>query len=360
MTAASDWHKRRVLITGHTGFKGAWLSFWLREQGAEVFGYSLEPPTEPSLFQVAGIGGLLAGEVRADIRDPSALGQAVAQARPEIVFHLAAQSIVRLSYSMPVETFGVNVMGTAHLLDAILRTPSVRAAVIVTSDKCYENAGSGRPYRETDPMGGSDPYSASKGCAELVVASFRASAGALASQRSNIAISSVRSGNVVGGGDWSHDRLVPDCIRAFVSGAPVRLRNPNAVRPWLHVLEPLAGYLAVGQRLLAADSARYATSFNFGPNAANDSNVLEVAKTVASFWGDGARVEIVGGAHLPEATMLRLDSTKAFQMLGWKPRWNFKETLERTVNWYKAWAQGHDLRKLMARQLGDFVGKAAP
>lgn len=358
MTAANFWRGRRVLVTGHTGFKGAWLSFWLREEGAEVFGYALNPPTEPSLFDVARIGSLVAADVRADIRDPSALRDALSRARPEIVFHLAAQSIVRLSYSIPVETFSVNVMGTAHVLDAIRQAPSVRAAVIVTSDKCYENAGEGQPYRETDPMGGSDPYSASKGCAELVVASFRASAPALA-PHSNFAVASVRSGNVVGGGDWSPDRLVPDCIRAFVVGAPVKLRNPGAVRPWLHVLEPLAGYLEVAQRLLGPNSTRYATAFNFGPHAANDAKVLWVAQTVAGLWGGGARVEIVGGASLPEAAMLRLDSTKAIQMLGWKPRWNLTETLERAVEWYGAWQQGRDLRQLMKRQLGDFAAKTA-
>ena len=286
--------------------QGGWLELLAARQGAEVFGYALDPPTEPSLFDVARIGSVVAADVRADIRDPSALRDALSRARPEIVFHLAAQSIVRLSYSIPVETFSVNVMGTAHVLDAIRQAPSVRAAVIVTSDKCYENAGEGQPYRETDPMGGSDPYSASKGCAELVVGSFRASAAALA-PHSNFAVASVRSGNVVGGGDWSPDRLVPDCIRAFVVGAPVKLRNPDAVRPWLHVLEPLAGYLEVAQRLLGPNSARYATAFNFGPHAANDAKVLWVAQTVAGLWGGDACVEIVGGTSLPEAAMLRLE-----------------------------------------------------
>jgi len=357
VTAASSWRGRRVLITGHTGFKGAWLSFWLRERGAEVFGYSLDPPTEPNLFRIAGIGTLIASDIRADIRNPSALKEALVQARPEIMFHMAAQSIVRLSYSIPVETFSVNVMGTAHVLDAIRHAPSVRAAVIVTSDKCYENFGGARPYREIDPMGGNDPYSASKGCAELVVASFRASASALDPQDSDIAIATVRSGNVVGGGDWSPDRLVPDCIRSFIEGVPVKLRNPEAVRPWLHVLEPLAGYIEVAERLLGSEAKLYATAFNFGPAPINDANVLEVAQAVARLWGSRARVEIVGGANLPEAEMLRLDSTKALQLLGWKPRWNLTETLERAVEWYKAWQQGHDIRQLMTRQLEAFGAK---
>ena len=256
---------------------------------------------------------------------------------------------------MPVETFDVNVTGTAHVLDAVCQIPSVRVAIIVTSDKCYENSGAARPYRETDPMGGHDPYSASKGCAELVVASFRASRSALAPSRSDVAIASVRSGNVVGGGDWSPDRLVPDCIRAFTSGNPVTLRNPQAVRPWLHVLEPLAGYIMVAERLLGSAPGQYATAFNFGPTSENDANVLQVAQTVAQLWGRGARVEIAGGTHLPEAAVLRLNSIKASQMLGWKPRWNLAETLGRAVEWYQAWQHGNDVRQLMTRQLADFT-----
>jgi CDP-glucose 4,6-dehydratase len=354
----NSWRGRRVLITGHTGFKGAWLSLWLREKGAEVFGYSRDPPTEPNLFEAAKIGDAMAEDTRADIRDLSALQVALDRARPEIVFHLAAQSIVRVSYAVPVETFSVNVMGTAHLLQAVRRVPSVRAAIIVTSDKCYENLGGGQPYRETDAMGGSDPYSASKGCAELVVASFRISAAALGPQDSNVAIASVRSGNVVGGGDWSPDRLIPDCVRSFAAGVPVKLRNPNAVRPWLHVLEPLAGYILVAERLLDARANEHATAFNFGPAAENDANVLQVAQMVAQLWGSNARVEVTGEPNPPEAALLRLDSTRASQVLGWKPRWRFGETLERTVHWYKAWQAGHDVRQLMTRQLADFAAAA--
>jgi len=358
VTVENSWNSRRVLITGHTGFKGAWLTFWLREKGAEVFGYSLEPPTYPSLFEIAKVGDAMSGDTRADIRDLSMLEEALRLARPEIVFHLAAQSLVRLSYAIPVETFGVNVMGTAHLLQAIRRVRSVRAAIIVTSDKCYENPGGGQPYRETDPMGGHDPYSASKGCAELVVTSFRASAAALGSQGSDIAIASVRSGNVVGGGDWSPDRLVPDCIRSFVAGVPVKLRNPEALRPWLHVLEPLSGYILLAERLLEANFDRYATAFNFGPPSDNDANVLQVAQAVAKLWGNQARVEVVGGTQLPEAATLRLDSTKASQLLGWRPRWDLTETLERAVDWYKTWQAGRDVRPLMAQQLADFAAAA--
>jgi len=355
VTNTNFWNGRRVLITGHTGFKGAWLSFWLRENGAEVFGYSLDPPTNPNLFEIAKIGEILSGDARADIRDLSALEETLRRTRPEIVFHMAAQSLVRLSYEIPVETFSINVMGTVHLLRAVRHIPSVRAAVIVTSDKCYENLGAGKPYRETDPMGGADPYSASKGCAEIVVASFRTSAAALRPQGSDIAIASARSGNVVGGGDWSSNRLVPDCIRSFVAGIPVELRNPNAVRPWLHVLEPLSGYVSLAEQLVGANSKRFATAFNFGPSPDNDADVLQVAQTVADLWGHQARVEAVGGTHPPEAAVLRLDATKASRLLNWQARWNITQALERAVEWYKVWHAGRDVRPIMIRQLADFT-----
>jgi CDP-glucose 4,6-dehydratase len=246
-------------------------------------------------------------------------------------------------------------MGTAHLLQAIQLIPSVRAAVIVTSDKCYENFGAAQPYRETDPMGGADPYSASKGCAEIIVSSFRASATALGLKRSDIAIASARSGNVVGGGDWSPDRLIPDCVRSFVAGIPVKLRNPEAVRPWLHVLEPLGGYILLVEQLVGANSDRYATAFNFGPSSDNDANVLRVAQTVARLWGNQACVQTVGGPHPPEAATLRLDVTKASRLLNWQARWNITQALERAVEWYKAWHAGRDVRPVMIRQLADFT-----
>src|SRR5262245_45915684 len=271
---------------------------------------------------------------------------------------MAAQSLVRLSYELPIETFGVNVMGTVHLLQAIKRVPSVRAAVIVTSDKCYENLGAGKPYKETDPMGGSDPYSASKGCAEIVVASLRTSAAAIEPQGSGIAIASARSGNVVGGGDWSSDRLVPDCIRSFVAGIPVKLRHPEAVRPWLHGLDPLFGYVSLAEQLVGGHSERFATAFNFGPGPDNDADVLRVAQTVADLWGHQARVETVGGPHPPEAALLRLDATKASRLLNWQARWNITKALEQAVEWYKAWHKGGDVRSIMIRQLADFTAAA--
>lgn len=358
VTAAHAWNGRRVLITGHTGFKGAWLTLWLREKGAEVYGYALDPPTEPSLFNDARIGAALAGDTRADIRDLAAFEQTLRRVQPEVVFHLAAQSLVRLSYATPVDTFGVNVMGTVNVLRAVLRAGSVRAAVIVTSDKCYENLGGGKSYGETDPMGGDDPYSASKGCAELVVNAFRASANALGAKVDAPAIASVRSGNVVGGGDWSADRLVPDCVRSFIAGDAVKLRYPQAVRPWLHVLEPLAGYILLAEKMLASDGERFATAFNFGPGPGNDANVLTVAQTAARLWGNAARVEVIGGSHLPEAGLLRLDAAKAATLLGWSSRWDITQTLDRTVEWYRSWKSGVDVRALMVRQLADFAAAA--
>lgn len=358
VSTVRNWSGRRVFVTGHTGFKGSWLTFWLRELGAEIHGYSLAPPTDPSLFEIARVGTALSSDTRADIRDRATLGETLRRVRPEVVFHLAAQPLVRLSYSIPAETFEVNVMGTVNLLQAIQHIPSVRAAVIITSDKCYENEDCGRPFRETDPVGGHDPYSASKACAEIVVSSFRSSAGAIGDGNSTIAIASARAGNVVGGGDWASNRLVPDCVRAFTGGAPVSLRYPRAVRPWQHVLEPLTGYITLAERLLEPDSTRYATAFNFGPDADNDANVLHVAQSVARLWGGNARVETEEGQHPPEDRVLRLDSTKARTLLGWNARWNIAHTLERTVQWYRAWNSGRDVRQVMKHQLADFTATA--
>jgi CDP-glucose 4,6-dehydratase len=353
-----SWQGRRVFVTGHTGFKGSWLTQWLRELGAEIHGYSLDPPTDPNLFTVASIGMAVASDTRSDIRDSTALQAALRRAKPDVVFHLAAQSLVRMSYRTPVETFDVNVIGTANILQAIRDVPSVRAVVVVTSDKCYQNRGSGQPYRETDAMGGDDPYSASKACAEIVVSSFRSSAGTADTGIAAAAIASARSGNVIGGGDWSPERLVPDCIRAFARGESVKLRYPDAVRPWLHVLEPLAGYLTLAEGLLGGDTELYAAAFNFGPGKGGDANVGRVAKIVAQLWGEGASVETAPGAHSPEAALLRLDATKARTVLGWQARWDLSKTLERTVEWYRAWHAGKDVRSLLTRQLADFTSAA--
>lgn len=353
----SFWKDRRALVTGHTGFKGSWLAVWLAQLGAEVHGYSLPPPTDPSLFVDADVAGVLASDTRADVRDLKAITDTIRRVQPEVVFHMAAQSLVRQSYAEPIDTFAINIIGTANVLNAVAQVASVRAAIMVTSDKCYDNAGSGQAYRETHPMGGHDPYSASKGCAELVVASYRASLRAIGAQ-GDPQIASVRSGNVVGGGDWSNDRLLPDCVRSFTKGEAVLLRYPGAVRPWLHVLEPLSGYIRVAEKLCEPDGTRYATAFNFGPDDANDATVQTVAETVACLWGPPAEVKVLVGEHAPEAMTLRLDASRAKSMLGWKACWNFETTLDRTVAWYKACHSGKDARTLMVRQIADFEASA--
>lgn len=354
VTLSNFWRGRKVLVTGHTGFKGAWLAFWLRELGAEVHGFALDPPTDPNLFDLAQIRTVMTSDTRGDVRKIDELHHTLMRFRPEIVFHLAAQSLVRLSYAAPVETFDVNVMGTVSLLTAIRKVPSIGAVVVVTTDKCYENNGAGLAYCETDPLGGADPYSASKACAEIVTASFRTSNRALADGYVDALIASVRSGNVIGGGDWSSDRLVPDCIRSFMAQKPVVLRYPHAVRPWLHVLEPLAGYLTLAERLMQPGAQRYAEAFNFGPRPENEADVITVAQAAAVSWGSGAYIETTDGSHLPESAALRLDATKARKMLDWDTRWNLQQSIENTVQWYRAWHEGRNVQQLMARQLADF------
>lgn len=345
------WRDRRVFLTGHTGFKGAWLALWLTSMGARVCGYALAPATSPSLFELARLGDAMDHRL-GDIRDLQALQAGMRAFRPDVVFHFAAQSLVRRSYAEPVETFATNVLGTAHLLEAVRREPSVRVVVVATSDKCYDNREREAPYREDEPMGGHDPYSASKGCAELVTAAYRAS------YFENVALASVRAGNVIGGGDWAEDRLLPDACRAAVAGQPVRVRSPGAVRPWQHVLEPLAGYLLLAQKLWQA-GAPFAQAWNFGPDLDDARPVGEVMDRVARLWGDGLRWQPDGGAHPHEAGLLRLDSTKARRGLGWRPRLGLDRALEWTVLWYKASLRGEDMRALSLRQIADYRGLAA-
>jgi CDP-glucose 4,6-dehydratase len=340
-------------MTGHTGFKGSWLTLWLLELGARVYGYALDPPTDPNLFTLAQIGPRLREDGRHDVRDGSALQRAMNGAEPEIVFHLAAQPLVRKSYEAAIETFDVNVMGTAKVLQSALRVPSVKAVIVVTTDKCYENLGGAGPYKETDAMGGADPYSASKACAEIVASSFRASAAALGAANQNIRIATVRAGNVFGGGDWSSDRLVPDCIRAFASGEPVRLRYPKAVRPWLYVLDALSGYLMLAEQLLQENSQGYAGAFNFGPPPDNEAKVEHVASLLARSWGD-VTIETNDGPHPPEALVLRLDSSKARKLLGWRETFSLAEGLHRTAKWYKDCYARQDIGAMSVRQLADF------
>jgi CDP-glucose 4,6-dehydratase len=342
---------RRVLVTGHTGFKGGWLTLWLHELGAIVHGYALNPPTEPSMFEAAGIGAVLASDARADLSDFARLKSAFNAAQPEIVFHLAAQSLVRASYRDPLGTLASNVMGTAHVLEAARAIDAVRAVVLITTDKVYENREWAHPYRELDPLGGHDPYSASKAAAEIVAASYRSSF--FERETGHPArVATARAGNVIGGGDWAVDRLVPDCVSAFAKHESVRLRFPRAVRPWQHVLGPLAGYLQLAKRLSAPDGAKFAKAWNFGPDGSGDAPADEVAGIAARLWGEGARVECASSTGNPhEAGVLRLDSTLARTDLGWKPRWPLEQALAQTVAWYRAWIRGADMAAVSRDQI---------
>ncbi|NLX57877.1 MAG: CDP-glucose 4,6-dehydratase [Phycisphaerae bacterium] len=342
----SFWNGKRVLVTGHTGFKGAWLALWLSELGAEVTGYALPPPTEPSLFVDADVARGLRSVI-GDVRDLDALTAVLRECQPEVVFHMAAQALVRASYRDPVATYATNVMGTVHLLEAVRQTGSVRAVVNVTSDKCYANTGDRRRFREEDAMGGSDPYSNSKGCAELVTSAYRASFFA---QAGAPALASARAGNVIGGGDWAADRLVPDCIRALGEGGAVRIRNPEAVRPWQFVLEPLSGYLMLAERLWS-DGAACAEGWNFGPDEADARPVSYVADRVVELWGRDASWTTDGGTHPREAAWLSLDCTKARERLSWRPAMTLDEALRWTVRWYRDRADGRDARERTLEQI---------
>jgi CDP-glucose 4,6-dehydratase len=345
-------------LTGHTGFKGAWLSLWLQKLGAEVYGLALAPHTTPNLFDLAGVGQGMRHRM-GDICDQETVSRTVAEAQAEVVIHMAAQSLVRESYAAPVLTFATNVMGTAHVLDACREAGSARAIVVVTSDKCYENREWVHPYREADPLGGHDPYAASKAGAEIVTSSYRSSFFG----NGSACVASVRAGNVIGGGDWSTDRLVPDCIRSFVKGEPVRIRNPHSVRPWLYVLEPLAGYLMLAQRLIenrTQPDCSYGSSFNFAPDSLADAPVSVVAERLATLWGDGAVVVVApSNDALHEANLLRLDATKARMLLGWRPRLGLHESLEALVGWYRAWNRGEDMRSVSLQQIDSYEERLA-
>ena len=349
---------KRILVTGHTGFKGGWLALWLHRLGATVHGYALNPPTEPSLFESAGIGTALATDTRGDLADLARLKVALNNAEPEIVFHLAAQPLVLASYRDPLGTLATNVMGTANVLEAVRAVHTVRALVLITTDKVYENREWAHPYREVDPLSGHDPYSASKAAAEIVAASYRSSffTGETGHRAS---VATVRAGNVIGGGDWASDRLIPDCVRAFVKNECVRLRFPRAVRPWQHVLEPLTGYLQLAQRLFSPDGATFAKAWNFGPDASGDATVGEIAETTARLWGESARVECMPSTEHPhEAGLLRLDSTLARTELGWKPCWQLDQALAQTVAWYRAWTRGADMAAISFDQIRAYESAA--
>jgi len=340
---------KKVLVTGHTGFKGSWLTFLLAEAGAEVMGVALPPPTSPSHFDLLRLAGRIQ-HVEGDIRDPGLLTDAFARFQPEYVFHLAAQALVRQSYADPVGTFGVNVMGTVHLLEAVSKCASVRALVCVTSDKCYENLEWVWGYRENDRLGGHDPYSASKAAAEIV---FSAYARSFFARRGDLGAATARAGNVIGGGDWASDRIVPDCVRAIQANVPVVLRNPGATRPWQHVLEPLSGYLLLATRL-REDPARYQDAWNFGPPSTEERTVEVVARTIVSHIGRGeVRIEPSLANH-HEARLLQLNCDRAHHLLGWRPRWDVERTLSATALWYKSVMEGGDAESMTRRQARDY------
>jgi CDP-glucose 4,6-dehydratase len=348
MVNADFWRGKRVFLTGHTGFKGSWLSLWLQSMGAQVTGFALQPPTTPSLFDEAQVAQGMTSII-GDIRDYQAVLTAMQDCRPEIVLHLAAQPLVRYSYQAPVETYATNVMGTVHVLEAARQVGGVRAIVNVTTDKCYENREWVWGYREDEPMGGYDPYSNSKGCSELVTSAYRRSFF----QNSGIALGSARAGNVIGGGDWAQDRLVPDILRAFERDAPVVIRNPASTRPWQHVLEPLCGYLMLAEQLFAEGQA-WAEGWNFGPHEEDARPVQWIVEKMVGAWGQGATWQLDGGTHPHEAHYLKLDISKVRSRLGWHPRWDLATALAHITGWHRAWLAGDAPRALCLKQIDQY------
>ena len=342
------WRGKRVLLTGHTGFKGSWLSLWLQSMGATLRGIALEPPTNPALFDVARVADGMEHRI-VDIRDLDAVKSQMAEFLPEIVIHMAAQPLVRLSYSQPVETYATNVMGTVHVLESARHAGSVKAIVNITTDKCYENREWVWGYREDEPMGGHDPYSNSKGCAELVTSAYRRSF----LKDAGIAVATVRAGNVIGGGDWALDRLVPDILRALEAREPVLIRNPHAIRPWQHVLEPLSGYLLLAERLYLHGQLD-AEGWNFGPRDEDARPVQWIVEHLCDNWGGGASWTLQPGDHPHEASFLKLDISKARQRLQWVPRWSLELALERIAEWHQAWLQGQDMRTVCLTQINQY------
>jgi CDP-glucose 4,6-dehydratase len=347
------WKDKRVLVTGHTGFKGSWLSLWLEGMGARVVGYALPPSTQPNHFELAGLQQQMVS-VLADIRDTERLRATFHDHQPEIVFHLAAQALVLPSFVHPTETYSTNVMGTVNLLDTIRQTKGVRAVVIVTSDKCYASRKSGPAYREGDPLGGDDPYSSSKGCTELITAGYRSSFfSPVDRNRSCAAVATARAGNVIGGGDWSPNRLIPDAIRAFAQNRPLPVRHPGAIRPWQHVLEPLAGYLILAEKL-CAQGMYFAEAWNFGPPIEHTRTVEQLLDTLAGIWGDGATWTGDSASYPHEAPCLRLDASKALTRLHWQSRWSIDTALRLTVEWYRSHLSGQNMAEISRQQIGRY------
>ncbi|WP_199221854.1 CDP-glucose 4,6-dehydratase [Limnohabitans sp. 2KL-17] len=346
----SFWHGKRVLLTGHTGFKGSWLSLWLQSMGAQVTGYALAPPTNPSLFEIAEVGQGMTSVI-GDIRDLANLQVVFTQHRPEIVIHMAAQPLVRYSYQKPVENYATNVMGTVHLLEAVRNTPGVKAVVNITTDKCYENREWVWGYRENEPMGGFDPYSNSKGCAELVNAAYRSSFFNVDNYAQHgVATATVRAGNVIGGGDWAQDRLIPDILAAFEQGRQVNIRNPHAIRPWQHVMEPLRGYLTLAEQLFEHGPS-FGEGWNFGPNDEDAKSVGWIVEQMAALWGADAQWQVDTGVHPHEAHYLKLDISKARSRLDWHPALRLQDALALIIDWSKQQTAGANMQQLTLAQI---------
>lgn len=350
------WKNKKVFITGHTGFKGSWLCLWLHSLGAKMHGYALDPPTDPSLFDLCKIDQLVHSTI-ADVRDGMSLTKAMAAARPEIVIHMAAQPLVRDSYKVPAETYAINVMGTVNLLEAVRESKTVKAVINVTTDKCYENKEWMWGYRENEPLGGYDPYSSSKACSELVTAAYRSSYFHPANHQDHgVGIATARAGNVIGGGDWATNRLIPDCVRAVLKGEKIVIRNPEAIRPWQHALEPLSGYLMLARKLYE-DGASFSDAWNFGPDDADAKPVGWLVKAFCTIWGKGASHEIDRGTHPHEAHYLKLDCSKAKTLLGWHPRWDLEKTVDSIVEWTRAYRAEKDLRYVCLKQIEEYSKK---
>lgn len=343
------WNGKKVFMTGHTGFKGSWMSLWLQKMGAIVKGYALDPPSDPALFTEAGIGKDMESQI-GDIRDLEGIKKSMREFNPDILIHMAAQPLVRLSYVEPIDTYMTNVMGTANVLEAARSCKNLKAIVSVTTDKCYENKEWAWGYRENEPMGGYDPYSSSKGCAELVTAAYRNS---FFNTSSSAAIATARAGNVIGGGDWAEDRLVPDILKAFEKKETVIVRNPLATRPWQHVLEPLSGYLVLAENLYTGGSP-FAEAWNFGPQDEDCKTVQWMLDHMVSLWGNGASWQLDENSHPHEARLLKLDCSKAKAELKWEPRWHVDQALEKIISWHHAWLKGQDMKENCLKEIDQY------